>query len=130
MVDFNDRRLTESQKTGYVRPDIQHAVNQHLEQASDRRVTLSFNGPVDPVAGGSRYTRSGYLRADESGAAALYPNTRSTKGRSIDVANLASIESSRRDKPFYDENGKRAGKVPTSYWARWSGAYSLPEHSR
>jgi hypothetical protein len=127
MVDFNDRRLTESQKTGYVRPDIQKAVEEHLAQGSARRVTLSFN---DPSEQGQRYTRSGYLRADESGSAALYPNARSTKGRSVDVANLASISSSRRDQPFINEEGKRDGKVPTTYWSRWSGPYSLPEHAR
>lgn len=127
MVDFNDRRLTEPQKTDYVRPDIKHAVNQHLESGSERRVSLEFNGPVDPVVGQTRYSNSGYLRADESGNPALYPNSRSTKGRSIDLPNLASISSSRRDKPFFNEEGKREGNVPTSYWSRWSGAYSLPD---
>lgn len=129
MVDFNDRRLTESQKNpAYVRPDIKKAVDDHLAQGSDRRVALEFNGPRDDVSGLTRYTQTGYLRADESGSPALFPNARSTKGRSIPVADLASIKSSRRDQPIYnEETGKKEGKVPTSYWARWSGPYSLPD---
>lgn len=128
MVDFNDRRLTESQKnTAYVRPDIKRAVDEHLAKGSDRRVSLTFNGPKDENGALTRNSQRGYLRADAEGKPALYSNSKSTKGKSIPVADLASIESSRRDQPFYNEEGKRAGKVPTSYWSRWKGTYNLPE---
>lgn len=119
MVAFNDRRLTEPQKTSYVRPDIQQAVTTHLERGSQRRISLAFNGPPDEFGAGTRYQKSGYLRPDEdSGEPRLFHNTRSTKGSEIDMANLASIQSSRKS--------RRTGQ-PERHWARWSGAYSIPE---
>ena len=118
MVDFNDRRLTESQKTPtYVRPDIQKAIDSHLAEGSAHRVSLSFNGERDENGALTRTRQSGYLRANEDGNPALYPNARSSRGRSIDAANLYSIDSSRRN---------RKTGTPDIFWQRLSGPYSLP----
>ena len=118
MVDFNDRRLTESQKTPtYVRPDVQKAIDSHLAEGTARRVSLSFNAGHDENGALIRENRSGYLRADESGNPALFPNARSSRGRSIDSANLYSINSSRRN---------RKTGTPDIFWQRLSGPYSLP----